>query len=402
MKKFLGSKYFKIFFWSLASLIILGSLYPKINADSGEKNLYVYQADAFLHGQLDITQYHQDVAIYNGRIYVPFPPFPALLLLPFVAILGVASTKVMFVSIALSILSVFLLMQILKKLDIDLKYIPWIVASFFLGTGYWSAVLRSSSVWFFAHVVSVTCMFLAINEAFGKGRGLLIGFFLGLAFLSRQLSIYFIFFLFAVLLVKPSSNTRKLNISNVLGFVVVLGFCISVYLVFNWMRFENIFDTGYSYISLPGFLKERVEKYGMFNIVYVPFNFLYMFLQGFHVEFSSPTYLSGISMDPFGTAITFASPFVFFAFFAKWKKSLLLAAWFSVGLSLTHMLLYYNNGYVQANTQRFSLDFLPVLILLIGLGIKRIPEYLWKSAIIYSIALNVFALTFVFLGMRGY
>jgi hypothetical protein len=386
----------------LAFLIILGSLYPKLSSDSGEKNLYVHQADAFLQGRFDISQHHQDVAIYKGRFYAPFPPFPAFLLLPIVAIFGVASTKVMFISVILSILNVILMMQILKKLDIDPKYIPWIVASFFLGTAYWSSVLRSSTVWFFAHIVSVTCMFLAINEVLGKGRGILAGLFLGFAFLSRQLSIYSIFFLFVALMAKPSFSTSKRNLGNVLGFTISLGFCIGVYLIFNWIRFDNIFDTGYSYISLPGFLKERVEKFGLFHLAYVPFNFIYMFLQGFHLDFSSSTYLSGIIMDPFGTSITFASPFVFIAFLAKWRSSLLLAAWISISLSLVHMLLYYNNGYVQANAQRFSLDFLPILILLVALGINRIPESLWKSAIIYSITLNVIAQSLVFLGKIGF
>lgn len=172
------------------SLIILGSFIPTIISDSGEKNLYVQQANAFLQGRLDIDQHYHDVAIYKGRYYVPFPPFPALLLLPFVAMLGVNLTKVMFVSIILSVLSVIILMHILRKLNIDPKYIPWIVVSFILGTAYWSTALRSSSVWFFAHIVAVTFILLAINEVFGKGRGMLAGLFLGFAFLSRQLYIY--------------------------------------------------------------------------------------------------------------------------------------------------------------------------------------------------------------------
>lgn len=402
MKKIFGSKYLTNSFLLLAFLIILGSLWPTIRSDSGEKNLYVHQANSILQWRFDIDQYYHDVAIYNERFYVPFPPFPALLLLPIVVIFGVASTKVMLVSIVLSILNVIVLRRILKKLDVDSKIIPWILACFFLGTAYWTSLLQSSSVWFFAHIVSVTCMLLAINEVLGKGRGVLAGLFLGMAFLSRQLSIYSIFFLFIMLLDKSSFNTRKWKFGNVLAFVISVSFCIGVYMIFNWIRFDNIFDTGYSYISLPGFLKERVEQYGLFHPVYVPFNFFYMFLQGFHVEFSPTTYLSGLTMNSFGTSITFASPFVFIAFFAKWKSNVLWAAWISVGMSLVHMLFYYNNGYVQVNAQRFSLDFLPVLILLVAIGIKRMPESLWKTAIIYSITMNVIALFCVFLGKLGF
>lgn len=201
---------------------------------------------------------------------------------------------------------------------------------------------------------------------------------------------------------KSTTDSLKLKIRKVLGFLLSLSFCISLYLVFNWIRFDNAFDTGYSYLSLPEIFRNRVEKYGLFNPAYIQFNFIYMFLQGFHVEFSPPTYLSGITMDPFGTSITFASPFVFIALLAKWKKKLLWAAWVSIGLTLLHMLLYYTNGYVQANSQRFTLDFFPIIILLVALGLHRIPESIWKGAIIYSVLLNFIALVFVFLEKTGF
>lgn len=395
------SKYSKKTFLILAFFVILLSFLPKIFSDGGEKNLYVHQASAFLHGHLEIDQYYHDVAVYKGKYYVPFPPFPAILLLPIVAILGVSFTKVMLVSIVMSVLNLIILMRILKKLEVDQIYVLWILGAFFLGTAYWSAILQSSSVWFFAHIVAVTFIFLAINEVLGKGRGILAGLFLGMAFLSRQLSIYSIFFLLAALFDKSSSSTKKWRYGNVLSFTISVGFCISLYLLFNWLRFDNIFNTGYSYISLPDFLSARVVKYGLFNIKYVPFNFLYMFLQGFHVEFSPPLYLNGIIMDQFGTSITFASPFVFIAFLAKWKNQLLWAIWISIICSLIHMLFYYNNGYVQVNAQRFSLDFLPLVILLVSIGIKRVPKNLGKVAIIYSICLNVIALFYVFLGKIG-
>jgi len=69
---------------------------------------------------------------------------------------------------------------------------------------------------------------------------------------------------------------------------------------------------------------------------------------------------------------------------------------------IIHTLLYYNNGYVQANTQRFSLDFLPIIIILVALSIKSIPENLWKASVVYSIILNVLALSIVFLGTMGF
>lgn len=386
------TKYFKISLLLLVVLLIIGRFWYEIYSYTGEENLYVHQAKAFLEGHLDIPQYYHDVAIYNGRFYLPFPPFPALLLVPFVAIFGIISTKPVLISIALSVLNVIILMRILKKLGIDSKTIYWLVAAFFLGTAYWSAAYLSYIVWLFAQVVAVTCMFLAINEALGKGRGVLTGLYLGMAFLSRYACIFAAIFLIAVLWENKFFTTRRSKLSNVLGFVISVGLCVCVFLILNWIRFGNVFETGYNYISYAGFLKERFNRFGSFHPAYVPFNFINMFLQGFHIVFSPPTYLRGFRMDPFGTSITFASPFVFIAFLAKWKKRLLWTAWISITIVLVHQLFFIGNGYTQVNTQRYTLDFLPILILLVALGTKRVKENLWKAAMLYSIILNVVAL----------
>lgn len=398
MNRLISSKALRFFFLLLASLFLIGSLLPKIRSDTGEHNLHVHQAKAFLQGRFDIPQYYHDVAVYKERYYSPFPPFPALVLLPIVALFGVSSTKATLVSIILSALNIIVLTRLLKKLDIDSKSIPWIVAAFFLGTAYWLSVYNSSGVWFFAHVVAVTCMLLALSEVFGNGRGVLAGLLLGMAFLSRQLFIYSTLFLCVVLWENPHFNTRRGKFGNILGFMLSVGFCLGIYLAYNWIRFGNILDTGYSYLLLSGFLKERFERFGLFHPAYVPFNFIHMFLQGFHITFSPPTYLGGMQMDPFGTSLAFASPFVFIAFRAKWKRSLLWAAWTSITMSLIHILLYCCNGWIQVNAQRYSLDFLPILILLVALGTKWTAESLWKAAMIYSILLNVLAYSIHFLG----
>src|SRR3954469_1849832 len=51
---------------------------------------FFYLADAFLHGRtwLNVRLGFQDVILVNGHIYVPFAPFPAIALMPIVAITG--------------------------------------------------------------------------------------------------------------------------------------------------------------------------------------------------------------------------------------------------------------------------------------------------------------------------
>lgn len=51
---------------------------------------YTLQAQAWLDGRTDLGQdiSYLELAIYNGKYYVSFPPFPSAVMLPFVLIFG--------------------------------------------------------------------------------------------------------------------------------------------------------------------------------------------------------------------------------------------------------------------------------------------------------------------------
>lgn len=380
----------------VAALAVALSLVPRIIADDGSTNHYVYQAQAFLHGQTYIEEFLNDLAIFEDHFYIQVPPFPAVLLMPFVAVLGTHATYTTLIATLIAALAVAVFIQILKKLDIRANNRFWLGMGAFLGLGFWSAVLESSGVWYFAHVVAFTAMLLAINEALGKGRGWLVGLFLGMAFLSRQLSVLSAFFLVAALWKSPFGENRGRNVANLAGFAVVAGLCGAAYLAFNRARFGNPFEGGYTYVDLPDFLRQRIDQYGLLSWRYVPFNFAYLFLQGFHIqfdEFVNP--MQGFHVDTFGTSLVFASPFLLAAFFAQWERRLKWAAWLTVGLTTLYLLLWHNNGWVQFNTQRYTLDFTPVLLLLVALGMKHKPSRWWEYAILYAIALNIVALVLI-------
>ena len=93
--------------WSaLLGLLVLVSLLGRINRP-GTENLYVRQAEAFLHGKLAIGEYGWDAAVVQGQNFVAFPPAPALLLTPLVALLGPAATPTVAVSFILFALTLF-------------------------------------------------------------------------------------------------------------------------------------------------------------------------------------------------------------------------------------------------------------------------------------------------------
>ena len=380
------------FYFSMTALFALFAIGvgSGMFADNGIYNMYAHQADAFLQGRLYLTERLHDVAKYQGRYYVPFPPFPTIVLLPSVALFGLAHTKATLIATLLTLINFYTFSRLLKRLDVADGLLPWLVAALFMGTGYWLTVVWSHEVWFFAHVVAVTCMLLSLNESMASGRGAVAGLFLGLAILSRQMSFYSAIFLAVALWTNANHSERRDKLIQLGLFALTASLCVAMYLVFNHLRFDNAFKTGYAYLGVTGFLKERLHTYGLFNPIYLIHNLTYMFVQGPHFIFDGD--ILPRKMDPFGTSLTFASPFLLTAFWSNLKKPLRVAAWSTIALALLHMSMYYANGWAQINTQRYALDFIPLLMLLVASSVHRIDKRLFKGLIVYSIALNFVAL----------
>lgn len=379
---------------ALLAALVISSLIGPIRNARGENNLYIHQAAAFLKGRLDIPRHYHDAAVFEGRYYVPFPPAPAVLMLPLVAVLGVHRTNPALVGLAIAILSMWLLRRILQRLGVERRTLFWLLIGYFFGTVYWSCLKMSEGVWFTAHLVSTAALFLAIDEGLGRKRGLLVGLYLGISFLSRQLTALLAPFFLALLLTGDEAPS-KVRWVRLMGFAASCAVLGGAYLAFNWARFGNPFDLGYRYLLLGGHLLERFIQFGLFHPRYVLFNTFYLFVQGFHVQFTGSRALTLQGMDPWGTSLIAASPFLLASFAARWPKPLLWAAWGSILLCLVPQLFYYNNGWWQINGQRFAMDFLPILIVLTALGVRRVQGAVWKGAIAYAVALNALALVII-------
>lgn len=365
-------------------------IWPRLWAPTGQNKHHLHQARAFLAGRLDVPAAFGDVVTFEGRHYIVFPPLPSLLITPAVYFLGDEARSTV-LSLLLTILNVFVLRGVLRRLEVEPRLQRWLLAAFFLGTAYTTSLFQAYEFWHYAHIVAVTFLLVAVWEALGRGRGLLVGLCCGLAFLSRHLCIYAAIFLLALVWERSRERPLWRRAANLAGFGAVLGASVGVYLYLNWLRFGDPLETGYRYMPLKGVFAERVAFYGLFHPAYVPFNLTYLFLQGFHIAFDPPRMLSAVGLDPFGTSVTFASPFLFLALLARWRRPLLIAAWISIALPILHALFYYNNGAGQANAQRFMLDWLPVVIVLVALGMQRARAIWWQAAIAYSVALNAAA-----------
>lgn len=151
-------------------------------------NHFVWQADAFLHGRawfpypvpdgssLPANWYFQDVyplsdarGVADGRALLPFPPLPAVVLLPFVAVFGLLTDQ-QGVGLVLAAIGVALAYWMLGRLPIRLGVRVLTTVAFATGTvWWWSAAVGTT--WYFAHLVAVDIALLAVGVSLAADPG---------------------------------------------------------------------------------------------------------------------------------------------------------------------------------------------------------------------------------------
>ena len=150
-------------------------------------NHFVWQADAFLHGKVSFdwpvpdgsdrpaNWYFQDVyPLFDangqptGQVLLPFPPLPALVLLPFVALFGLTTDQEA-IAVALAAIGVGVAWWMLGGLRIRLSVRILTTILFATGTVWWWAAAVGST-WYLAHLVAVIAALLAVGVALRHDR----------------------------------------------------------------------------------------------------------------------------------------------------------------------------------------------------------------------------------------
>jgi hypothetical protein len=167
-------------FWLFVAIAL--AVYVLSNPErKNQYNHFVWQADAFLHGQLwirwpvtegnPVNAYFQDIyrdAAHPGQALLPFAPLPAVLLLPFVAVFGLTTNAALLAAV-LGALNVGLAWLVTSRLTGD--RVVAVLATIFYGFGTvaWYAAMLGST-WFLSHVVASTFLLLALRVALDGER----------------------------------------------------------------------------------------------------------------------------------------------------------------------------------------------------------------------------------------
>ncbi len=395
--------------FAMVMLMVLRPFYmPVINGDH-----YVYLAEHLVHGELsvnDIPAGYSDVITWQGDKYLPFGPLPAVLLVPFLPLMHLLGTRESsLAAYLLTLLNVLLLARILKQIGISDEQRKWALLLMFGGTVYFSMAVVAAT-WYFAHIVATTCLLLAITEALGKKRMLLVGLCLGLAEATRfDLLFALPFFVWAIWQGRnvTQDNTQAhvnwhdyLSSYSLIRYAALLGgLTVPLLLVlgYNYGRFGSPFENGYGLAAVTSPMLAAAYEGGFFSLAHLPKNLFALLLQGplpYPAEDAATLQFPYMQPSPWGMSILLTSPAILYAFRAKWKEPLVRACWVTTIAIGATLLPYYWTGFVQFG-YRYALDFIPFLLLLVALGLPK-PLTAWSRVLILiSVAVNIWGAIFL-------
>ena len=295
-------KHVLLLFASLATIYIILAVVRILGRPLDGSQHFIYLADGWLHGHLylhNIPPDTQDYTLHNGHWYVAFPPLPAVLLLPIVAIFHLSHQAIisLIFSLGIGILNIWLMLGVLKRLA--RRHLPrltfaaaaWLTVLFALGTEHLFATMQGN-VWYTAHVVATTFLLLYTGETLDKRRPVLAGLYLGLATLSRSTTLFtfpfFILLAIGAFFVNQQGFRRPVPWKHLFLFFIVLGTFIAAMLLYNQARFGSPFDFGYNTMKVNPFVRGNLHTYGQFNWHFISTNFRYMLLEPPYIVSHAP------------------------------------------------------------------------------------------------------------------
>lgn len=353
-------------------------------------------ADAFLHGRLYLAApaSTHDLTLYAGKWYVPFPPLPALLMLPWVAWQGVASVNtVLFATIfgGLNATLIFLLLSALARRQwTQLSTVDnlWLTLLFALGCVHWY-MATIGSVWFVAQICTVTFVALAVWLAVEGRAAWAVGLALALAMAARPNVLLTWPLLLGIAAMHLTTDGRRppwgalvrWAFASALPLVVALG----ALLLYNHARFGHPLDFGYLTENVADQLAPNLRRYGQFNLHYLPKNVWAMWLAG-------PQWDSERNFwqpDPEGMSLLLTTPALLYLARARQRSWLVIGGWVAWALLLLPLLLYYNTGWWQFG-YRFSLDFMVPVMVLLAVAAGRHVSWSMRLLILAGVLVNLY------------
>jgi hypothetical protein len=400
--------------WTLAIYVFVTAVYglcaaPEVWTEHTRYNHFAWLADGFLHGRLQLAGAPpayaggNDFARFENHWYVVFPPFPALLLMPWLAcVKSVDALRdgAFFLMLAgVAPAAQFWGLERLHRAKLTVlgeRARVTLALLFAFGTVYFFTAVQGT-VWFAAHVVTTSALSIFLAASIGAQYPWIAGIALVAVIGTRtHLGLAGIFFLIEAVRVTRvpgksgiHANDWRQLFMRLLPVAALAACAYGALLWYNWARFHDAFEVGYRFLQIAW--RQRIERWGMFSYHYLARN-LGIVLTSLPYLGVTPK-LAPFQINGHGLALWFTTPLYLWLLWPRRRTPVNVACYATLVVTAIPSLLYQNSGWVQFG-QRFSNDYSPVLFLLLALGIERFGT-LFKLAAVWSVAVNLFgALTF--------
>lgn len=224
---------------------------------------YSLQAMSWLSGRLDMGKNYEwlELAVYNGKYYLSFPPLPSVVMLPFVLLFG-ERTPSNLVSALYGIFTAMIAYKILKKAGMKRGGAVFFAIAYVWGSNMlWLST--SGGVWFLAQGLNMLLLTACVYFAQQKMRVAAYAM-AALAVGCRPFSVCMFLPLMAYFYMADKDRPMADRIRGQIRSLIIPAFIALCYMLYNYVRFGNVLEFGHNY--LPEFTES--EK-GQFSLSYI-------------------------------------------------------------------------------------------------------------------------------------
>ncbi len=319
----------------------------------------------------------------DGRWYVSFPPFPAVLMMPFVAIWGLRFNDVWF-TLVFAALNVALFYRLLRR--VQEARAEWEHAALALILGFGTLAFCCGirgEVWFTAETVGVTLTLLYLHAALGARHPVLAGLAVACGAITRTpLAFSAVFFVFEALSPDGPMNAGALRdparwrkaLPRLVPYALAIVAVAIPTMWANYVRFGSVSEFGHSHLYANR-VNQQIHQYGLFHYAFLERNLHAAFTRLPEIQFH-PLRI-GFSGD--GMSLFVTTPLFLYLLWPLEKPRLHRALWLTTALVAVPGFFYQNSGWFQFGF-RFSLDYTPYLVLLLALGGRKFTGLFWAAA----------------------
>lgn len=369
-------------------------------------------AKSFMQGRLDIPNpiIKTDLSFFQGKWYLYWGFLPAVFLIPGQLLLGryFPPAYLSFLFAGINITVVYLIVQRLKLLYIgrNLKAINILIflAFFAFGTSHLYIATRSG-VWDVAQTVtflpSAIATYILLKKTLSPRDYFFASALISASLVGRYNLVLYLVFLSLRIFDDTFFKRQTIAIirKKFSASVIPVLFFFGLFAVYNFARFGNPLDFGFTYTVFDNFDFSTVAPHGFYSLYYIPRNLFYMF-----AEIPKFSYLRTgqvvFDWNHFGMSIFIVSP-VFLAALLTINRHLLniknfvnrlkIYLWVQVIVQVGVLIPFYWLGPLQVGI-RYATDFGLLLLILAIFGLEGKINSLVILALMIAMSLNIFYL----------